>query len=468
MTTANSPGVDVVIPAFNAAPFLAEAIDSALRETGVNPSVIVVDDGSTDETPSIVAPYLNRIRYVRQPREGQAAARNRGLRLGQSPYVAFLDADDYYVPGGLASALGTLAARQDLGAVQGGVVEVDASGARLRTLEVWRNVPGFDLETCIRRKPVWLQALLLRREWAERVDGFDVALRWAEDVDFLIRLVAAGCLVEWLRVPIGCYRQHDRSLTSQAVSEAAALEVVLDKYFRRADVPDQLRHQERSIRYYSLTRGAWRMLRSGQTEAIVPQLRRALVSSPYEVGMAALEWQRLFAHWTNEENRPTDELERMWSYIDAVIAETEHVGGSALQRRWWIEVWAPLLRKHHERVAKGLTEFRTLGVEEISRLAQFSLLRTESIEMIGAIEQLWEEVQRAGLVPVASRDAVASLYLTAFGQAQLAGRTRVAWQALRKAMYWTRSRRGVAAWIGFVRAALRHVQRRPAKTRHEA
>ena len=464
---ASRPGIDVVIPTFNTAPFLAQAIESALRESGVHPTVIVVDDGSTDDTASVVAPYLDRIRYVRQPRQGQAAARNHGLRLGQSPYVAFMDADDYYLPGSLTALQTTLAARPDLGALQGGVVEVDASGARLRDLELWHDVPSFDLETCVRRKPVALKAMLLRREWAERVGGFDPELRWAEDVDFLIRLVAAGCSVEWLRQPISCYRQHDRNITRDAVAEAAALEVVLDKYFRRPDVPHRLRQQERSTRYYSLTWGAWRMFRAGQTDAIVPQMRRALASSPYEVGMTALEWTRLFREWSDREGGSVDELDRIGSYLEAVLGEKTG-GGSWLHLRWLVEVWEPLLRNDREQVAEGLRSFRTLGVDELTRLAQSSLLLTDPREMKDAVDRLWEEAQRGGLVALEGHGAVASLYLAAFEQALLAGRTRVAWQALRAATRWTTSRRAAAAWLTFVRAALRHFRRHgTAETGHE-
>lgn len=459
--------VDVVIPTFNAAPFLAQAIESALRETGACPTVIVVDDGSTDDTATVIAPYLDRVRYVRQPRQGQAAARNHGLRLGQSPYVAFMDADDYYLPGSLTALQATLADRPDLGALQGGVMEVDASGTRLRDLEPWRDTPTFDLETCVRRKPVALKAMLVRREWAERVGGFDPELRWAEDVDFLIRLVAAGCPVEWLPRLISCYRRHERNITADALSEAAALEVVLDKFFRRSDVPPVLRKEERSIRYYSLTWGAWRMFRAGQVDAIVPQLQRALASSPYDVGTTALEWTRLFQEWWEREGGGADELDRVGSYVETVLAEKVG-GGSWLHLRWWVEVWDPVLRNDREQVAAGLKVFRAKGVEELTGLAQSSLVLTDPLEMIGAVERFWEASERGGLVSLAGRGAVASLYLTAFGQALLAGRNRVAWQALRAAAQSTTSRRAAAAWLTFVGAALRHVRRRgAAETGHE-
>jgi len=92
------PLVSIVIPAYNAAPFIAETLESALAQTHAHREVIVVDDGSTDDTESRVAPYLGRIRYVRQANAGAAAARNAGLRMAAGDYIAFLDADDVWQP----------------------------------------------------------------------------------------------------------------------------------------------------------------------------------------------------------------------------------------------------------------------------------------------------------------------------------------------------------------------------------
>ncbi|HEY2324319.1 MAG TPA: glycosyltransferase family A protein, partial [Thermoanaerobaculia bacterium] len=90
--------VSVVIPSYNYARYLGEAIDSALAQTLPPLEVIVVDDGSTDETSEVLATYADRIRVLRQKNSGVAVARNSGIAAAHGEYVAFLDADDIWLP----------------------------------------------------------------------------------------------------------------------------------------------------------------------------------------------------------------------------------------------------------------------------------------------------------------------------------------------------------------------------------
>src|SRR3954470_16999186 len=94
------PRVSVVMATYNYAHYLPGALDSALAQTAGDLEVIVVDDGSTDNTPDVVGPYLAdaRVRYVRTANQGQPAAENVGIRLSRAPFVAFLDADDLWLP----------------------------------------------------------------------------------------------------------------------------------------------------------------------------------------------------------------------------------------------------------------------------------------------------------------------------------------------------------------------------------
>ena len=100
--------VSLVIATFNHARVLAEAIDSALSQTLDPVEVVVVDDGSTDDTPTVLARYAARIRVLRQPNRGLAAARNAGLAATRGSYVAFLDADDVLAPTKLAEQVAVL------------------------------------------------------------------------------------------------------------------------------------------------------------------------------------------------------------------------------------------------------------------------------------------------------------------------------------------------------------------------
>src|SRR5437763_447547 len=107
--------VSVIIPAYNFARYVPEAIDSVLAQTYAPFEVIVVDDGSTDDTPKVLAAYGNRIRAIRQVNQGVAAARNTGLAAAGGEYVAFIDSDDTWEPRKLQLQMDRFDADPDLG-----------------------------------------------------------------------------------------------------------------------------------------------------------------------------------------------------------------------------------------------------------------------------------------------------------------------------------------------------------------
>ncbi len=93
-----APFVSVIIPVYNCADFLGQAIDSVLNQTFMDLEIIVVDDGSTDRTPEVSAQYSDHVTYIRQPNGGNAAARNRGVAAARGRWLCFLDADDLWEP----------------------------------------------------------------------------------------------------------------------------------------------------------------------------------------------------------------------------------------------------------------------------------------------------------------------------------------------------------------------------------
>src|SRR5208337_4579078 len=107
--------VSVVIPTYNRGELLIETIESILAQTAKPGEVIVVDDGSTDDTQERLARYADRVRYVRQPNQGVAAARNHGVREARGKWIAFIDSDDVWHPRKLECQLRVLADHPDLG-----------------------------------------------------------------------------------------------------------------------------------------------------------------------------------------------------------------------------------------------------------------------------------------------------------------------------------------------------------------
>jgi glycosyltransferase involved in cell wall biosynthesis len=447
--------VSIVIPTFNQGRYLARAIESALIQDDVRPEVIVIDDGSQDDTAEVVEPYRDRIRYVRQANQGVGAARNHGLRLARGATVAFLDSDDYFLPGALAILYRELAGRPALGALQGGVVVVDEGGKELWTENQWHDAPVLDLKTWLWRKPVVLKTMLVRREWAERIGGFDVGLKSAQDVDFVIRLVAAGCRIDWVRRPIVYYRQHMASMSRDAVEEAEALVIIHDRYFARADVPAALRRDENGIRFYSLLWCAWRMAGRGQTEQVVEWLQRSFVHTPYPRDQTVLDWVQQFLSFDAHIDQTTSGVET-WRPLVKAAAHAVHANWESADAwiSWWTRVWAHYLEGREVRALEGLAEYRGTPWSEVLGFARDSVPLSPLERRIALADRFWADARTTGLIPPGKERAVAGLYLPlglrAVRNREYSLARRAVWRALRLAT----DRAALGAWYQFLKSAL--------------
>ncbi len=206
--------VAVVIPCYNGERFLAEAIESVLRQTQPAFEIVVVDDGSTDGSRGIMESYGDRVRIIGQPNSGLPAARNAGIRASGGQFLAFLDADDWWREDFLEKMSDALR-RNEAGIAYCGWQNVGLPGARGRPFVPpdYEEVPS-KLE-CLFRSPCWpVHAALVRREIVESVGGFDPQWRSCEDFAFWLRTATMHRLV---RVPevLAFYRFHGNQMVGK-------------------------------------------------------------------------------------------------------------------------------------------------------------------------------------------------------------------------------------------------------------
>lgn len=227
------PDVTCVIPTYNRALFLPSAIDSALSQEGVDVEVLVVDDGSTDATPRVLARYGDRIRVHRQANRERGAARNAGVVLAKAEYIVFLDSDDYFVPGYLQRALRVMDAAE-APAVFGRARYVDDSGrlvAHLPSRPLLR-VTAEDLEL---GNVIPLSGVLVRKKAFLEVGGFredrNIAVG-GEDWELWVRLALAGDLPAVDGVAVEC-RAHDDNSAKNLTPHERALREVLSHILRQ-------------------------------------------------------------------------------------------------------------------------------------------------------------------------------------------------------------------------------------------
>ncbi|MGH9797081.1 MAG: glycosyltransferase family 2 protein [Candidatus Polarisedimenticolia bacterium] len=194
MQSDRAPRVSVVIPTYNRAALLCEAVDSALAQTYRDFEILVVDDGSTDATPAVVPGRFGgdpRVRYVRQENGGAAAAQNAGVRLARGEFIGLLGDDDLWRPEKLAWQVAALDRRPGAGLCFSDMVIAGGTDDGRRFFEI----AGFDgtisVEALVRRNFIPAAATLIRRSCLLTAGAFDETLRLAEDWDLWIRLLAA-------------------------------------------------------------------------------------------------------------------------------------------------------------------------------------------------------------------------------------------------------------------------------------
>jgi len=182
--------VSVIIPTYNHAAFLPEALESVFAQTCSPLEVIVVDDGSTDETAEVLRVYERRIRVISQPNRGVAAARNAGAAVASGELLAFLDADDAWLPAKLERQVARFDGEPEIGLVHCGVAEVDGQGGQLRArldgMEGWVST-----EMLLFRRGVILgggSAAVIRRATFVQAGGFDEVLSTSADWDLYYRI----------------------------------------------------------------------------------------------------------------------------------------------------------------------------------------------------------------------------------------------------------------------------------------
>lgn len=273
--------VSVIIPSYNSASYLAEAIQSVLDQTFSDFEIIVVDDGSTDHTPGIVRSFDDRrIKYLHQANEGPSGARNTGIRAAQGTYVTFLDADDWFLPQKLSLQTQFLAAHPEVGCVAGGWIETDARGLPRRTVEPWRHTPELGLVTWLKGAPMVVHAVLIRRSWLLQVGMFDESILRVEDHDLWLRLATAGCQFAWQPSIVCRYRFHDKNMSNDWQRMRNGHLTALDKIYARPDLPSEIKSIHNQVYAMSYAISAARAYGAGAVEAAQHEVVKAITLDP--------------------------------------------------------------------------------------------------------------------------------------------------------------------------------------------
>jgi glycosyltransferase involved in cell wall biosynthesis len=295
MTSTRRPLATVVMPAYNAARFIAQAVASVRRQTVADWELVIVDDGSTDDTGRIVSRIRDaRIRCIRTENRGPTAARNRGLTEARGEVVAFLDSDDVWFPQKLAAQMDVFAREPEVGLVHTNVLFITEDGRRIRTGRgtLKRTPDGDCLDRIIVRNAVVTSTAAIRRSLLARTGDFCPELRGPEDWDLWWRFAACSRFRYIPRV-LAAYRVRKESVSTNLDVVEESCRRVIERAFSHPEVtrrfaPARLKRLKRKAEAYYLYEAAKRALRAGETSRAAAEAWRSVRCSLYDVRQAGL------------------------------------------------------------------------------------------------------------------------------------------------------------------------------------
>jgi len=222
--------VSVIIPTYNYGRFIAEAIQSVLQQTHRPDEIVVVDDGSTDDTARVVAGFGDAVKYVRQENGGVCAARNKGVAESTGEIIAFMDADDTMEPESIAKQV-ALFGDEHVGLVHCGLRLFDDESGETIELQLEGGEDGVadNLLLWEGASIAGPGAILVTREAFDSVDGFDTGMKVGEDWDFCYR-VARRFKVRFVPEPLVNYRSH----ATAAHRNVAEMERGMSRFYEKA------------------------------------------------------------------------------------------------------------------------------------------------------------------------------------------------------------------------------------------
>jgi glycosyltransferase involved in cell wall biosynthesis len=221
--------VSVIIPAYNAGRYIEQAIRSCLAQGPALLEVIVVDDGSADDTAAVVRRFGPPLRYLRQDNAGPSTARNRGIQESRGEFVAFLDADDWWEPTKLSRQLDCFRTDTAIGLVHTGVIEHDESrNVHWVSQTDRRSYTGRCTDLLFRANRIVASSVIVRRHCFDRVGLFDPSVRGAEDLDLWLR-IGREFPMAFVDEPLVHYRRHESNSSRNAAVMAVNHFIAIEK-----------------------------------------------------------------------------------------------------------------------------------------------------------------------------------------------------------------------------------------------
>ena len=275
--------VSVIMPTHNRSDYLSAAIDSVLKQTYRDIELIVIDDGSTDNTHGVLNQICDsRLVLIKQTQSGRSAARNKGIQFARGRFIAFLDDDDLYLPTKIECQVHFLERNQSTDLVGCGAELINSKDLIIGSYDAWNQQPHLSLHNCIYSCPLIPSTIMIRRNSLAKLDCFfDKEVEPAEDKDFFLRLLIKKCTFSWLPKCLVSYRIHNSNSQNDGIAYHLAKKKLLSKLFSDLSLPNQVMEEKEKIYCHYYLGDSALCYATGQLDQAKEYFKQASVYDPH-------------------------------------------------------------------------------------------------------------------------------------------------------------------------------------------
>ena len=244
--------ISIIIPTYNSAQYICEAIESVLNQTYKDFEIIVVDDGSTDNTKEVIKPYLNKIKYIYQQNSGPSAARNRGIKEAKGEYIAFLDADDIWLPQKLELQIKFMEKEKEVGLIFSDMILFNEKGIiknsflkeklffnklSIKPLSSTEKVIYDNVfNALLQENFIPTNTVIVKKECFNKVGFFDETLFSVEDRDMWLR-IGLFYDIGFINFPLVLTRFHETNISANQELALKSRLKVMKKFLNYSNLP---------------------------------------------------------------------------------------------------------------------------------------------------------------------------------------------------------------------------------------
>lgn len=243
--------ISIIIPTFNRSDFITIALDSVLKQTCNDYEIVVIDDGSSDDTREVLKPYQDNIRYFYQDNKGIPTTRNRGIREATGDYIAFLDSDDYWLPEKLERQMECFSKNPRYGMIATRCSSISPDG-KLRA----KNRPGksgWVLIDLFKANFIRTSSAMIKKGCLETVGLFDESLPECEEYDLWLR-IANQYPIGFINDPLTVYTDNPKGVSTDSLAGRLQRLKVLEKDYLKACIPSSVYRRRLANNYHYVGR----------------------------------------------------------------------------------------------------------------------------------------------------------------------------------------------------------------------